>query len=61
MQKIQGALAKQAGVEDVKVLFNAAKVKVNFDENVVSADVLADVVTKLGYEVQNVKVKVAQQ
>ncbi|KRL56988.1 hypothetical protein FD35_GL001285 [Furfurilactobacillus rossiae DSM 15814] len=61
MQKIQGALAKQAGVEDVKVLFNAAKVKVNFDEKIVSADALADVVTKLGYEVKGVKVKVAQQ
>ncbi|HAT55570.1 MAG TPA: heavy metal-binding protein [Lactobacillus sp.] len=59
MQKIQGALEKQAGVEDVKVLFNAAKVKTNFDDHIVSADALADVVTKLGYEVQGVKVKAA--
>ncbi len=60
MQKIQSALEKQNGVADVKVLFNAAKVKTTFDESVVSADALAEVVTKLGYEVQGVKVKQAQ-
>lgn len=61
MQKIQGALEKQAGVEDVKVLFNAAKVKLNFDESAVTGDALANVVRKLGYEVQSVKVKAVQQ
>ncbi|MYV05954.1 MULTISPECIES: heavy-metal-associated domain-containing protein [Furfurilactobacillus] len=61
MQKIQGALEKQVGVEDVKVLFNAAKVKLNFDESSVTGDALANVVRKLGYEVQSVKVKAVQQ
>ena len=31
MQKIKGALEKQDGVENVKVLFNAAKVKTDFE------------------------------
>ncbi|KRM05910.1 hypothetical protein FD41_GL000661 [Lentilactobacillus farraginis DSM 18382 = JCM 14108] len=57
MQKIQGALAKQAGVETVKVLFNAAKVKAEFDSDQISADKLAETVTDLGYDVKSVKVK----
>ncbi|TLQ17476.1 heavy-metal-associated domain-containing protein [Lentilactobacillus parafarraginis] len=57
MQKIQGALEKQAGVDTVKVLFNAAKVKTEFDADQVSADQLSNVVSDLGYEVKSVKVK----
>ncbi|AVK99683.1 heavy-metal-associated domain-containing protein [Pediococcus inopinatus] len=57
LQKIQGALEKQAGVEKVKVLFNASKAKIDFDETVNNADALAEVVTKLGYEVKSIKVK----
>ncbi len=57
MQKIQGALEKQAGVTTVKVLFNAAKVKADFDDGQISADQLANTVTDLGYEVKSVKVK----
>lgn len=57
MQKIQGALAKQPGVETVKVLFNAAKVKADFDADQVSTDQLSKTVTELGYNVKSVKVK----
>ena len=57
MQKIQGVLEKQAGVEKVKVLFNASKVKIEFDDTANTADALAQVVKNLGYEVQSVKVK----
>lgn len=57
MQKIQGALEKQTGVSTVKVLFNAAKVKTEFDSSEISADALAKTVSDLGYEVQNMKVK----
>ncbi|GAB5053087.1 heavy-metal-associated domain-containing protein [Pediococcus ethanolidurans] len=57
MQKIQGALEKQAGVEKVKVLFNASKVKIEFDDTANTADALAQVVKNLSYEVQSVKVK----
>ncbi|EPC46743.1 Copper chaperone, partial [Lacticaseibacillus paracasei subsp. paracasei Lpp7] len=48
---------KQDGVENVKVLFNAAKVKTDFDGDKISADKLSDTVTDLGYEVQSMKVK----
>lgn len=57
MTKIEGALSHQAGVQNVKVLFNASKIKAEFDDNQTSADDLANVVTDLGYEVKSSKVK----
>lgn len=57
MTKIEKAVANHDGVEDVKVLFNASKVKANFDPEVTNADELSDIVTGLGYEVESVKVK----
>ncbi|WP_300560511.1 heavy-metal-associated domain-containing protein [Companilactobacillus sp.] len=57
MTKIQKAIVNQDGVSDVKVLFNAGKVKADFDESKTSADHLADVIKELGYEVLKVKVK----
>jgi len=57
MAKIQKALANQTGVNSVKVLFNASKVKIQFDETQTTADQLATVVTGLGYTVQSIKTK----
>lgn len=57
LTKIETAVKLTAGVGDVKVLFNAAKVKAEFDDQQVSAEDLSTVVSKLGYEVQGVKVK----
>ncbi|ATF42022.1 heavy-metal-associated domain-containing protein [Weissella paramesenteroides] len=57
LQKIQSALDKQVGITNVKVLFNAAKVKADFDSDKISADKVADTVTNLGYNVQSIKVK----
>ena len=57
MTKIQGALDHQDGVQNVKVLFNASKIKAEFDDSQTSADDLADVVTNLGYTVKSSKVK----
>lgn len=57
LQKIQSALDKQVGITHVKVLFNAAKVKADFDSDKISADKVADTVTNLGYDVQSIKVK----
>ncbi|MGK4063350.1 heavy-metal-associated domain-containing protein [Weissella paramesenteroides] len=57
LQKIQNALDKQVGITNVKVLFNAAKVKADFDSDKISADKVADTVTNLGYDVQSIKVK----
>ncbi|KRN24948.1 hypothetical protein FD14_GL000416 [Secundilactobacillus similis DSM 23365 = JCM 2765] len=57
MTKIESAVSHTAGVEKVQVLFNASKVKADFDDSQVSADELAQVVDKLGYEVKKIKVK----
>ncbi|MGX6428584.1 heavy-metal-associated domain-containing protein [Levilactobacillus yonginensis] len=57
MTKIEGALNKKDGVKNVKVLFNASKVKAEFDDAAVSADDLENTVTDLGYAVQSSKVK----
>ena len=56
MTKIEKAVANHDGVENVKVLINQSKVKANFEPEVTNADDLAQVVTGLGYEVENVKV-----
>ncbi|UZH05147.1 heavy-metal-associated domain-containing protein [Heyndrickxia coagulans] len=55
IKKIEGALDKVEGVENVKVLFNASKAKVDFDEAKVSTDELKEIVEKTGYQVQAVK------
>jgi len=57
MTKIQKAVENQDGVSNVKVLFNAGKVRADFDESKTSADSLVQVITDLGYEVLKVKVK----
>ncbi|KAF1302816.1 MULTISPECIES: heavy-metal-associated domain-containing protein [Enterococcus] len=56
LTKIEHAMNNQPGVSNVKVLFNASKVKANFDDTQTSPEQLSDVVNKLGYEVQKVKV-----
>ncbi|MEO3719208.1 heavy-metal-associated domain-containing protein [Pediococcus acidilactici] len=56
MTKIQGAFTKLAGVQNVKVLFNASKVKALVDDRLDSAD-LKRTVEELGYQVKSVKTK----
>ncbi|GAC46103.1 copper chaperone [Pediococcus acidilactici NGRI 0510Q] len=56
MTKIQGALTKLAGVQNVKVLFNASKVKALVNDRLDSAD-LKRTVEELGYQVKSVKTK----
>ena len=57
MQKIENALNQQIGVEKVKVLFNASKVKAEFQPEKTSPEMLRKVIEGLGYEVEAVKVK----
>lgn len=57
MQKIQAGVSQQDGVESVKVLFNASKVKAEYDEAVTNPDELTQAVTDLGNSVQSIKVK----
>jgi copper chaperone len=49
--KIEGTIKKIKGVNEVQVLFNASKVKVNFDENIISSNEIRITIGKLGYEV----------
>ncbi|WP_416037909.1 heavy-metal-associated domain-containing protein [Lactococcus formosensis] len=56
MSKIEGAMMKTVGVKSAKVLFNASKVKAEFDENVVNANQLLSKIEKLGYPVQSSKI-----
>ncbi|PWG00882.1 heavy-metal-associated domain-containing protein [Levilactobacillus bambusae] len=57
LQKIQRAVEAEPGVDSVKVLFNAGKVKANFDEGQTSSEQLFDAVKNQGYEVLSVKVR----
>lgn len=57
MTKIQKAVQNQDGVSDVKVMFNAGKVKANIDESKVTGEDLGKVITELGYEVKKIKTK----
>ena len=56
MAKIEGALNTTNWVEMAKVLFNASKVKAEFDDNQVTATDLVSKVEGLGYVVQKSKV-----
>lgn len=56
IKKIEGALQKQDGVTEAKVLFHSSKVKVDFDENVVTDKQLEETITKLGYPILAKKV-----
>ncbi|BBN99959.1 heavy-metal-associated domain-containing protein [Sporolactobacillus terrae] len=57
LQKIESGLARQEGIEKSSVLFNSSKVKAKFDPNKISAEEVAQIVSKLGYEVKSIKVK----
>lgn len=61
LQKIEAATKGLNGVEDesVKVMFNASKVKLDFDEDIVSIEEINQAIEKLGYEVLKSKVKSA--
>ncbi|HLU90256.1 MAG TPA: heavy metal-associated domain-containing protein [Cyclobacteriaceae bacterium] len=55
INKIEGVLKKEDGVEDAKVLFNSSKVKVEYNEEKTSADKLAALIEQLGYPVLSQK------
>lgn len=61
IQKIDNAVKGLDGVEkdSVKVMFNASKVKVNFDESVTPIENIENAIENLGYPVTKSKVKVA--
>lgn len=57
--KIDKALKLLDGIDkdSVNVMFNSSKVKLKFDNNIVSVDKIEEAITKLGYEVLKVQVK----
>ena len=59
LQKIDKAVKLVDGVdkESVNVMFNASKVKLNFDEAKVSIEKIENAITSLGYEVIKSQVK----
>jgi copper chaperone len=59
LQKIEGATKAVNGVnkESVKVLFNSSKVKLDFDDSVVSIAEIEGAITKVGYEVTKSQVR----
>lgn len=56
IKKIESTLSKTNGVDTAKVLFNASKVKSQFDETQIDAEQIKDIIVKLGYAVLNTKV-----
>ncbi len=53
MQKIEAAIKSVDGVNEdkVKVMFNASKVKCEFDDNKTNLKELSEAIEKIGYEV----------
>lgn len=49
--RIESVLNKEPGVEKAKVLFNSSKVKIEYDEEKVSSDRLAEVIEKVGFPI----------
>ncbi len=60
IQKIKGAVKNLEGIEkeSVKVLFNASKLKVDFDGEKSSVDQIENAITKMGYGVEKSTVKI---
>ena len=51
IKKIEGALYKQEGVAEAKVLFNSSKVKAKYHETVIKPVDIQSTIEKLGYPV----------
>lgn len=56
IKKIENTLQRIEGVDEVKVLFNAGRVRVAFDSAKTGADVLENTLVRLGYPVLATKV-----
>ena len=57
LTKIQKSVESVDGTADVKVLFNAGKVKLTLDPAKTSTDTVQENIEKMGYVVQGVKTK----
>lgn len=59
LTKIQKSVEAVDGTSDVKVLFNAGKVKFMLDSTITTPNVVQENIEKMGYTVQGVKTKEA--
>ena len=61
LQKIEGAIGKLAGIDkdSLKVMFNASRVRVDFNDNDISIDQIEEAIQNLGYKVLRSRVKTA--
>ena len=61
LQKIENGVGKLNGVDkdSLKVMFNASRVKVNFDGEVLTIEDIEKAINDLGYEVKRSRVKAA--
>lgn len=57
MQKIEQGLSRQSGVTKVNVLFNASKVKVEFQPEIITPQEIQQVIEALGYVVEGIQLK----
>ncbi len=59
MVKIENAVRVLKGVDEssLKVLFNASKVKLNYDETELTAQEIEDAINKFGYRILSTKIK----
>src|SRR5699024_11346497 len=56
VKKIETAITKTDGVDEVKVLFNAGKVRTTLDKYVTDTENIVKVIEKLRYKVESKKV-----
>ena len=58
LEKIEKGVKSLEGVDkdSVKVLFNSAKVKLNFDENILDSKEVENKIKSLGYDVLSTKI-----
>ncbi|SHE54940.1 Copper chaperone CopZ [Atopostipes suicloacalis DSM 15692] len=61
LQKIEGAVRGVEGIDQdsLKVMFNASRVKVEFNDSETSIEEIEKAITDMGYEVKKSRVKAA--
>ena len=59
LQKIEGAVSNLQGIDkdSLKVMFNASRVKVDFNDDEISIEGIEKAIQDLGYEVKKSRVK----
>lgn len=56
VKKIENTVRRIDGVQEVKVMFNSGRVRVEFDDGKTTADAVQETIMKLGYPVLSRKV-----